>query len=95
MSNHVWRRPREGEPQEEGGVCVNCGRYASAADEPCNNMVDAAFFARLQVPAIRCLLDEMTGDERLEFFEEITDGYCQGCGSMEPEGSYCQCQNDE
>ena len=27
---HVWRRPQLGEPREEGGVCVKCGRYANA-----------------------------------------------------------------
>lgn len=34
--DHLWREPLPGEPLEEGGVCVNCGRRAtSEADEPC------------------------------------------------------------
>jgi hypothetical protein len=35
MGEHKWRAPRVGEAQEEGGICENCGLYASEARGPC------------------------------------------------------------
>ena len=36
---HVWRKPGDGEPLEEGGVCVRCGAYAnSEAAKPCEEL---------------------------------------------------------
>ena len=33
---HVWEKLIEGEPMEEGAICLRCGRYAnSQGDEPC------------------------------------------------------------
>lgn len=33
--DHEWGEVPIDGPREEGGVCVNCGRYASEAAEPC------------------------------------------------------------
>jgi len=41
---------------------------------------------------VREFISELTDDQRLEFFGEITEGYCVHCGTNNPN---CQCWNDE
>lgn len=43
------------------------------------------------IEAARLLLESMTDDERLEFMDAITEGYCMVCGGPAP----CNCWNDE
>lgn len=40
----------------------------------------------------RVLLLYMTKDERILFFERVSQGYCQTCGKMTDN---CNCQKDE
>jgi hypothetical protein len=44
------------------------------------------------VRQLRELLPTLTSDQRLAIFADITEGYCDGCGTDNPD---CQCQNDE
>lgn len=48
--------------------------------------------------AVRKQLEEFEKDEdRLEFMDDLTDGYCRHCGTFDHNMglSCCQCQNDE
>ena len=48
------------------------------------------------VNVIKSRLEEMTADERVALFENITDGYCVRCGQAFEKGYfYCHCNNDE
>lgn len=44
--------------------------------------------------SIRFHLENMDEDERLDFFNEIREGYCHDCGREDPNNN-CHCWNDE
>ena len=46
------------------------------------------------VKKVKYHLKELTDDQRLKFFVEITEGYCVHCGT-ELYAGVCYCLNDE
>ncbi len=42
----------------------------------------------------RAVLSRMTDQERVDFFDAITEDYCTECGQAETD-QRCQCWNDE
>lgn len=44
---------------------------------------------------VRMMLEEMTPDERVEYFESLSERYCFWCGSEQLKIGRCQCHNDE
>lgn len=40
-------------------------------------------------------LATLTPEQRVDFLRKVKRGYCEHCGWPEPEGTYCQCTNDE
>ena len=40
-------------------------------------------------------LEDISPDERVKFIADITTEYCIYCGYPTPDGSICQCMNDD
>ena len=44
---------------------------------------------------IQAHLEDISPDKRVEFIADITTEYCIYCGYPTPDGSICQCMNDD
>ena len=45
---------------------------------------------------IRDIMARLTDSQRIEWWEELQEGYCTDCGrKLEEDGSRCHCENDD
>lgn len=64
------------------------------ADAVANPRVRLPQHATESLVQLHDALRDLTPEQRLEVFHDISEGYCGHCGYEDPEGR-CQCWNDE